>query len=215
MPDLADSGRNTLPDWSGQACAIIAGGFSVRRDDVALLRDKVRVIVVNNAFMLAPWADMLYAADLGWWCQYRQAEEFQGLKVSASQYAAIQFGGHAVDVCSLDSDEPHGLSTKPGIIAHGGHSGHQALNLAVQTGARKILLLGYDFCGDHWHGDHQEPLRNPTQQKMAKWAERMDALLPRLISLGVSVVNCSFKSRLTAYPKMMAVDAISTLRVNS
>lgn len=191
-----------FPDWSGQTCAIIAGGGSVKRHEVPLLRGKVRVIVVNNAYLLAPWADALYVADKIWWNEYPAAKDFAGIKVTPHESIAKNFGCKKVEVLSCTEHDAHSLVfARLGTVAHGGNSGHQALNLAVQFGAKKLLLLGYDFCGDHWHGDHQQPLKNPRQAAMDKWAERLDALAPLLSRIGVEVINCSKASKLKNYPK--------------
>lgn len=191
-----------FPDWSGQTCAIVAGGSSVKRHEMPLLQDKVRVIAVNNAYLLAPWADVLYVADRMWWNEYSAAKEFDGIKVTPHESVAKNFDCKKVEVLSCTERDAHSLVfARLGIIAHGGNSGHQALNLAVQFGAKKILLLGYDFCGDHWHGDHRQPLKNPRQAAMDKWAERLDALAPLLSSEGTEVINCSKTSKLRNYPK--------------
>ncbi|HCZ48509.1 MAG TPA: hypothetical protein DCZ11_05850, partial [Gammaproteobacteria bacterium] len=54
-----------------------------------------------------------------------------------------------------------GLSASPLRIHQGGNSGYQALNLAVLLGAERVILLGYDMHGGHWHGRHGGRLNNP------------------------------------------------------
>lgn len=191
-----------FPDWSGEACAIVAGGPSVTRDIVDSLRGKLRVAVINNSYQLAPWADLLYAADDRWWETFHHNMIFEGLKVSPSISAAKHFGLNYIDLVSTEDPQKHSLSFEPGIIARGGHSGHQLLNLVIQFGVKHIALFGYDFCGEHWHGLHKWPLRNPKNDRLPLWASRIDALCPSLIKHGIEVVNCSSISKLTAYPKM-------------
>ena len=66
------------PLWQGETCAVLASGPSMSREVAELVRGRVRVIAVNNQGIdtevngklepaLAPWADVLYAADAKWW----------------------------------------------------------------------------------------------------------------------------------------------------
>lgn len=94
---------------------------------------------------------------------------------------------------------------KFGTIGSGGNSGFQALNLAVQFGCAKIILVGFDMHdqnGIHWHGKHDGNLRNPTRQSLGKWRAAIDRQAGLLEQIGVRVLNASPVSALTAYPKM-------------
>lgn len=104
------------------------------------------------------------------------------------------------------------LIDHPGILGDGGNSGFQAINLAVQCGAAKIILIGFDMrldLGLHWHGKHGRGLNNPSERNLARWRRILDASAPRLAELGVSVINCSAVSALEAYPKMRLSEALT------
>jgi hypothetical protein len=90
----------------------------------------------------------------------------------------------------------------------GGTSAFQALNLAVQFGASRILLAGVDFVGDHFHGPHPPALRNPSQAQFTKWRMAFDAAAPTLTAWGVEVLNLSPISALTAYPRVNPGDVL-------
>ena len=197
-----------FPDWPDDICAIIGSGPSARDGDIGLLRDKAKVVVVNRSWELAPWADVLYAADQRFWDVFLGVPDFHGMKVTAEASAARQFGLHLVSLLPLTSFDVNDLWLEPGILARGGHSGHQAINFAVQFGARKIMLIGFDCCGEHWHGRHPLPLRNPKEETLKKWRMFLDKLKPSLSAIGVDVVNCSQISKLTAYPKMSIAEAL-------
>lgn len=188
----------------------MASGESAQREEVEKLRGRCRVIVVNTSYQLAPWADVLYAADRRWWeVNAAGVREFAGLKVGADREMALRLKIACISILGEGGNQPHRITVeKPGVIGHGGNSAFQALNLAVQFGSRRILLLGVDFCGEHWHGKHEAPLRNPREAVMMKWRERLDEQAPVLCDLGVTLINCSRKSRLTAYPKMTVDDAL-------
>lgn len=198
-----------FPDWSQSICAVIGGGESVRRDEVEALRGHAKVIAVNRSHELAPWADVLYAADRAFWDVFAGVRQFKGLKVTPNHDAAVHFRLREIELVELNAPLEDSLSLKPGTLARGGHSGHQAINLAVQFGSLRIMLLGFDFFGEHWHGRHEFPLRNPKQTKLDEWRRTMDTLAPTLAALGIEVVNCSQISKLTAYPKMTAMEALA------
>lgn len=84
----------------------------------------------------------------------------------------------------------------------GGNSGFQAINLAIQFGAKQIILVGYDMTlanGSHWHGRHENGLGNPGHLRIEDWREVIDGLVPQLDALGVEVVNASRGSALQSY----------------
>jgi hypothetical protein len=99
----------------------------------------------------------------------------------------------------------------PGILGDGGNSGFQAINLAVQCGATKLILVGFDMRldrGIHWHGRHCGGLNNPNGANIARWRFIIDGSAPRLAELGVSVINASAVSALEAFPKMSLTEAL-------
>lgn len=172
-----------LPSWAGAAVAVLASGPSMSQE----VADRVHAaglpaIAINNTYLLAPWADMLYAADEEWWRVHRAAAEFRGLKVTAGVVPGVA----RVTCTGLD-----GIDMTPGCVRTGGNSGYQAIQLAAQAGARRVLLLGFDMHGSHWHGDHGPGLRNTTADLFAKWVKRFDSAAPLLAAAGIDVVNCT------------------------
>ncbi len=97
------------------------------------------------------------------------------------------------------------------MLGWGGNSGFHALNLAVQFGARRIVLVGYDMTvrnGLHWHGAHPRGMNNPTETNTRRWARVLDDQAERIASLGVEVLNASPVSALTAYRRVKLEDVI-------
>ncbi|WP_090229681.1 hypothetical protein [Filomicrobium insigne] len=100
---------------------------------------------------------------------------------------------------------------QPATLGWGGNSGFHALNLAVQFGAKRVVLVGYDMRidrGVHWHGRHIR-MGNPTESAIRRWRQCLDAVAPRLASLGVDVLNASPISALTAYRKCSLEEALA------
>lgn len=197
------------PDWSADVCAVVASGESVKAIDLRVLKDRCKVLVVNNNYQLAPWADALYAADKGWWEQYRDALRFAGLKITHDSNFAAHHNLHRVELLEEEPSKSVISVDRPGHLARGGHSGFQAINLATQFGSRRQIWIGFDLHGEHWHGKHEGRLRNARPHTLARWAESLDAQAPVLAGLGVEVVNCSAVSVLAAYRKMNLDNALA------
>ncbi|MFN3585181.1 hypothetical protein [Phenylobacterium sp.] len=185
-----------FPDWTGETAVVVASGPSAAEADLRGCPGRARVIAVNESWRLHRGADVLYACDPGWWVYRHGVPEFEGLRITADAGAAEHFG---ISHVALQEGQ-HRILTEPGQIGDGGNSGFQAVNLAVQFGARRIVLVGFDYRGDHWHGRHGGNLANPGANQLAVWSQRLDAEAARLRSLGLEVFNTSPTSALRAYP---------------
>lgn len=202
-----------LPDWTGGRCVIVASGPSAASVDLALSRGRARHIAVNTSFRLCPWADILFAADLGWWrAHHEEAAAFAGIKVSRADVSSF-----APEVIRFRPEQEtlFGFATAPGSIAvHLNNSGAIAINVALQLGVTKIVLVGFDMsghAGKHWHGSHPSGLSDPTDDLLARWAHHLDASAPSLADFGAAMVNASLESALQAYPKMPFPEAVEWL----
>lgn len=145
-----------------------------------------------------------------WWEQQAGVPEFAGIKIS--QAAEVRrrpaWGIHHVTVFRGTDRLLVGTF---GELGWGGNSGFGALNLAVQFGAVRIVLVGMDMRidkGVHWHGLHKGALTNPNPRNVQRWRRCIDEAAPVLDALGITVVNASPVSALAAYPKMSFSEAI-------
>ncbi|AJY44669.1 hypothetical protein TM49_01595 [Martelella endophytica] len=145
---------------------------------------------------------MLYACDCAWWQKYRGVPAFSGLKLTADRALTRKdWGVHRIEVTRHDDRI---LVNRPGVTGWGGNSGFQCLNLAVQFGAAKIILVGYDMRidkGVHWHGLH-EGLNNPTERNVSRWRRVVDDAAGPISAMGIKVINASAVSALENYRKM-------------
>ena len=102
-----------------------------------------------------------------------------------------------------------GLSTDPGALRSGGHSGFQAINLAVHLGASRIVLLGYDTQPtggrDHYFGAHPHGYKMPFD--MFRWL--FPSIVAPLEALGVAIVNCSRETALDCFPRRPLHEGLS------
>lgn len=168
------------------------------------------MIAVNTSWRLVPWADVLHAGDFNWWRKYEGCPEFRGLRTTIERRAAETFEGVRLVKCRKPDDrlflEPAGT-----IGWGGGNSGFQSLNIAVQAGCSKIILVGVDMRtdrGSHWHGPHPKGMKNPNEMAVGRWRRAMDAAA-RSVPGDVQVINCSPVSTLRNYPKMSLSAALA------
>jgi len=192
---------------------LVASGPSLTREDVAYCRERARVLVVNDAWQYAPWADALYACDAKWWNHHQGVPQFQGQRWTAvsmpggklpmNEILASEQTAARWDLQWVRGDYRLGLSLDRGLIHFGGNSGFQALNLAVLFGARRILLLGYDMKAKggrtHFFGEHPDLLR--ADHDYQSWQDHFRAAVPDLERGKVEVINCSRETALDCFPR--------------
>jgi len=169
-----------------------------------------RCIAVNDAYLLLPFADSLYAADDEWWilhdgCRFFRGEKWTTISKNYNNRAIKQFGLRFVPSRRL----VEGFSFEPGIIHQGGNSGFQAVNLALLWGATRIVLVGFDMQGSHFFGEHpQMPRRSPAKRNFARWIrhfERAAKLLPD----GIKIINATPDSAMKCFPMMDLAEALN------
>lgn len=199
------------PRWDGEACAVLASGPSMSQQ-VADAARGLRTIVINNTFRLAPWADMLYAADALWWTQTKDAREFAGLKVTCRiKNESAPFS----EVKQLQFTGVEGYDPTPGCVRTGNNSGYQAVHVAVQAGCNPILLCGFDMRGGHWHDRHAYPLRDAGEGIYGGWIRLFAKLAAELKQRGTQVYNCTPDSALQCFPKLTFDEACAMHAKNS
>jgi hypothetical protein len=190
---------------NGWSTVVVAASGASAADVAPLINRQsgARLIAVNLTFRLFPQADILYAADSGFWQWYADARAFPGVKIAPDERAKLYCKNLEIydiprDVSARRHDR---LIFEPGrrIGCGCGNSGFQALNIAVLLGARRIALAGFDYCGKHWHADHPPTLRNPSEAQLSKWRAALDAEADELAAHGVDVVNMSSRSALRNY----------------
>lgn len=184
---------------------IVASGPSLRRADSEALRNAGKIVAVNCAVFFAPWADYLYAADASWWRYYGpKAAWFKGHRVSRTYRApgVEQWRGK-------------------GWARTGGNSGHMAIQYAVDQGAKRIALLGFDQSKPagraHFHADHPKLTTAGARTNMANadgaasWPRQMDRTALDLAKREVKVVNLSRQTALGCFERKTVEDFLRDL----
>lgn len=196
------------PDWRGKACAIVASGPSTKKAGIEKLRGRLPVIAIKeNAHDLCKWADVAYGCDLGWWQHRRGLQDFKGLKIGWDPHLPKLFPDVRVITIKKKKDHPVQYSDQMhfdelGVIGGGGNSGFQAVNLAIQFGADRILGIGFDMYGDHWYGrNNWIKGNNPSDSNFRTWRKAFEGAAETMRAMGVEFVNASPNSTLHCFRK--------------
>ena len=199
-----------FPDWTG-AAAIVASGPSAKKENLGLLRGKMPIIAIKENFELCPWADVVYGCDAAWWRHRKGLPDFAGLKVTwqgSRLPTSYEIKRVAIDksqdkVYPVERRKYRMIFDIPGTVGGGGNSGFQAVNLAVQFGATKLLLIGFDMhdrSGVHWYGRNGwERGGNPDESCFVRWRRDFATAAVDLEERGIQVVNASPFSAMTCF----------------
>lgn len=195
--------------WPGETFVCIGSGPSLTQADIDACQGRSRVIAIKDVVRLAPWADVLYGAgdDCGgqtWWRLHGPTLQFDGLRYcldpQAKAWASV-----------LKTGGEQGLTDQRDCLATGGHSGYQAINLAVHLGAAKIVLLGYDMQAtagkQHYFGDHQHGAPD-RKLPFNLFQFHFPSMVPALAARGVTVINASRETALDLFPRAPIDEAL-------
>lgn len=160
-------------------------------------------IAVNDAWKIAPKADILYATDAAWHMHHKGVPDFAGVKVGYQ-------GPGPAGVIWLQGSGGEGYDPRLGYVRHGQGSGYAAVHLAAQLGARRIVLVGFDGRPvnglAHYFGEHDRAIRKPMP--FGVWLERFAVLATELKKRGVEVLNATPGSALRCFPTVRLEDIL-------
>lgn len=246
--------RNPITPWEnllwtpellflGETVVCIASGPSLTpeicaRICAAQLAGKCRVIVVNSSCTLAPWADVLFFTDSGWYDARKElVRNWPGLVVTMSRQAARELNAPGqplvngrsrvlrVKGCG-DPDAPPRVRMAAGVlpkvpgfpdlgspeIQQGRSSGHTAVSLAVAMGGSRVLLAGYDMCvvngREHHHAEYKGPRDLSIYENEFQRAFR--GWNEAALASGTEILNCTHGSAVTEFPFADLDEALSS-----
>lgn len=209
-------------DWRGKTVAVVACGPSAKGTGVELLKGRLPIIAIKQAGIdLVPWADVIYGCDAAWWRNVAVRHKLQCLKIAwAKDVCNGETGIVPIKLALFDGVQTTAkldlvdriMVDEPGFIGGGGNSGFQALNLAVQFGATRIMLIGYDMSdrgGSHYYGRNMwHGANNPSEPGFIRWKRAFEKNQQVLTDLGVEVINAAPLSALKCFPRMTVQQAI-------
>jgi hypothetical protein len=191
------------PDWTGETVVCIATGPSLTRAQLDAVKvAPVRSIGINDIGLTEDWIDVWYGADGAFWKHYwPQAAASKALTVCADRNAP------GVTQLYLEVVKSKDRWPAPGFALNGGHSGFQALTLAISLGASRVVLIGYDCKAKgaltNYFGSKSASLHKPSPYDQWPKCYR-DLVLPE----GVEVLNATSSSAIDAFPMVDLEDEL-------
>jgi hypothetical protein len=197
--------------WPDELVVVAATGPSLTQEQADLCRGH-RVVAVNDAYKLFPFADVLYACDGVWWKHHKGCPEFAGEKWSSHGKTRCNDKREVAEKFGLElvhGQDGRGFSFDPERIHYAGNSGFQAVNLALLFGGNPIVLVGFDMRTRgkqrHFFGDHQGGLSNSGDP--ARWVRHYEVAAGRLPE-HVRVINATPGSAVKCFPMMELSEAL-------
>lgn len=183
--------------WSSRAY-ILGGGPSLSKIDVDRLRGQ-NVIAVNNAYKLGDWIPFVYFGDRAWFNWHEEEVlKHPGILVTA---CPDLWKTQAQGVKWMERGARGVYDSRPGYMTYGHSSGHAAICLAVDLGAKEVVLFGFDMHARHGHNWHNEHRREvPSSIYSSNFYKPMQKLAVSLKDMGISVLNATPGSALDLFP---------------
>lgn len=188
------------PIWKDDTVFCLASGPSLTQE----IADKVKgrkTIVVNSSCILAPWADVLYFTDSGWYEKHRETvRDWPGLVICMARAAKHELPDKIKRVKGefrLDF-----VPREPETVRQGRSSGHTAISLAIALGAARIVLLGYDMRlvdgREHHHSEYIGP--RDLGQYAREFVPAFKGWNADALKVGAEILNCTPGSAITEFP---------------
>lgn len=185
--------------WDNETVYIVGGGPILKDFDFNRLKGH-KVIGINRAYEVVPFADALYWTDKSFYMTHKGGvDSFKGMKVTTNDWHSMPDS-----IIKLLATYQEPIDFTLNSLSRGNNSGYGAINLAVRLGAKKIILLGFDMQhsngSSHWHDGYDTTftLLDPYVKMMHEYKR-----LPQALSdLGIEVINASIDSRLDVFPRI-------------
>lgn len=185
------------PCWEGETAYILAGGPGLDLIELERLKG-ARVIAINYSFLKVPWADVVYGTDENFWMAMIDDVSASALKVTVAP-------GAPDGVLKLENTGLCGLEENPTGLRIGWTSTYAAINLAVHSGATRIVLMGTDMRvvegRTHWSGYPHADTRMKSDPDFCRkyLMPNFDSLVTPLAARGVEVLNATPGSALKCF----------------
>ena len=199
MSRVADPSWKVPKIWNKATCYIIGGGPSLAKVDLSILRGR-KVILTNNAYQLAPWADFLFFMDKEW--IEKHYEHIR--KLHCIKFTIMRGTGkyqQTMNLKFIERGARNGFSHRKDRLNHGGNSGFCAVNLAYLFGATRIVLVGFDMKAvNKQHNFHNQHKRKMPFSIYQDDYIKSFSTLEGCKKFGVEILNATEGSALTYFP---------------
>jgi hypothetical protein len=217
----------TVPEiWEDEEVWILGGGSSIVREfniPTNIVNDVLNrkitpsayspylsqihnkhVIGVNAAYKIGNWMDFIFFGDKGFFLENMIGlSQYPGLKISCHPYVE-RFTW--VKYLQRDVSKTKGLTNNIKKVSWNGNSGSAAINLAVHTKAKRIILLGFDMnlsvdSKQHWHNEYNNQNKKRFAYPFDGHLKGFPFIFNDVKKLGVEIINASPTSNIKEFPK--------------
>ena len=175
------------------------------------------VIGINVAYQLGSWVDMCFLGDLNFFDVHRAGlSHFTKLvvtcheKVGKKELSWVKYLPHEKRVVKDPQESEYGISTRPDRVCWNHNSGAAAISVAAWTGAKRIILVGFDMTLDavtkeqHFHNEYRKKgtIRQPIQLPFSKHLRPWGIIKRDADNMGIEILNTSLNSAIKEIKKV-------------
>jgi hypothetical protein len=229
------------PIWEGGECWILGGGpslprqFDVPEEIIAKVLAKElplsayspymqaihnkHVIGVNMAFMFGDWVDMVFWGDKKWYYNNREKlAKFRGIKITSHPHFNNQkYALENIKYIHKDGNHAKGISFNSNMVSWNANSGAAAVSIGANTGAKRIILVGFDMKlgvdnKQHWHSEYGTSNRKVTDPKKLPFYRHMlgfSQMQKDAKKRGIQIINACPDSAINEFPKMTVKELLN------
>jgi hypothetical protein len=199
---------------------IVGGGPSLKGFDFTRLKGRGVVVGANRAVLDIP-CDMGVSVDqrfILWLDRRTQLREFSErspfyICPPSSQASICQSALPCAHILKASNEF---VWDETVVHRTGGTSGYCALDVVACRGAKRVVLLGFDYQPSrpvtgqpaqyHYHDGY--PWVNGAENGWHQWARNFGPMNRRLEERDIQVINASPDSKISCFPKMSIEDAL-------
>ncbi len=188
---------------------IVAGGPSLRGFDFSRLNDKI-CIAINKSIFKLPNAYILWWSDARFYKMHKEQIDAHAAPFKVTGITKFQSIQYPENIYIYSFSGHGGYDERNEYLKDGNNGGFAALSLSIKLGAKKIILLGYDFKFDtnnrsHWHEGHfderGQKIKHTPETLSKKMLPYFSSLVPKVNELGVEIINANPDSLLDLWPR--------------
>lgn len=206
-----------IPDDIVKSVLSGASPMSVYSPYFKSIHDK-HVIGINVAYMIGDWIDMVFFGDGGFFLKHKaDLAKFPGLKVTCHAGAN---GDKWVKFLARDGRKPRGISSAPNLVSWNSNSGAAAISVAAWSGAKRIILLGFDMSlsednRQHFHNAYGRGVIDIKDQRrlrklpFEKHLRGFSDIANDARAMGVEIINASPNSSITQFRKVTVKEILN------
>lgn len=196
--------QELIKKFTGTNVFIVGGGFSLKSFDFGTLEGQ-NVIALNSAYKYVDETAVLYWADASW----GQSEEDKLLKHPSKYRFSSRLNADSLILDNktgiggchwLKKTGDYGYDTNVNHV-RGNNSGANAINFAVNLGAYRVILLGFDmgYTGSKYHFHEHHAVSTAATTYPELFIPSIESMAKEMKHLPVKIINCNTCSKLKCF----------------